>query len=76
MASRRRSIWMEGVWNTVKAGSTVPLKFTMFDGTTEITDTAKVKSFTTAGVTCPGDGAHTDEIETVTTSPAGRDAGG
>ncbi|WP_410554576.1 PxKF domain-containing protein [Arthrobacter globiformis] len=62
---------MQGVWNTVKAGSTVPLKFTMFDDTTEITDTAKVKSFSTAGVSCPGGGAQTDEIETVTTSPAG-----
>jgi hypothetical protein len=62
---------MDGVWNTAKAGSTIPLKFTMFDGDTEITDTAKVKGFTTAAVTCPGAGAPTDEIETVTTSPVG-----
>ena len=31
---------MNGVWNTVKGGSTVPLKFEVFAGTTELTDTS------------------------------------
>ncbi len=33
---------MGGVWNTVKNGSTVPLKWEMFAGTTEITDPSTV----------------------------------
>ena len=31
---------MNGVYNTVKGGSTVPFKFELFEGTTELTDTA------------------------------------
>ena len=31
---------MGGVYNTVKGGSTVPFKFEIFEGTTELTDTA------------------------------------
>lgn len=58
---------MNGVWNTVKGGSTVPLKFEVFAGTTEKTDTAVVKSFTTKAVTCPGSAAPVDEIELTTT---------
>ena len=34
---------MGGVLNTVKAGSTVPAKFEVFAGTTELTDTSNVK---------------------------------
>jgi hypothetical protein len=56
-----------GLWNTVKGGSTVPLKFEVFAGPTELTSTSVVKSFTTKSVTCPGAGAPTDEIEFVTT---------
>jgi hypothetical protein len=33
---------MNGVYNTVKGGSTVPIKFELFKGTTELTDTSKV----------------------------------
>jgi hypothetical protein len=33
---------MGGVWNTVKGGSTVPLKFEVFAGSTELTDTSIV----------------------------------
>jgi hypothetical protein len=43
---------MNGVWNTVKNGSTVPLKWEMFAGSTELTDVALVKSVTTALVAC------------------------
>jgi hypothetical protein len=57
---------MGGVLNTVKAGSTVPLKFEMFRGATEIADTAAVKSFTTAKTDCAAT-APTDDIEVVTT---------
>ncbi|WP_251041885.1 PxKF domain-containing protein [Arthrobacter sp. ISL-30] len=62
---------MAGAWNTVKGGSTVPFRFELFDGATELTDLSKVKSFSTASVACPGPGAVTDEIETVTTDVTG-----
>jgi len=57
---------MGGVWNTVKGGSTVPLKFEVFAGT-ELSNTSAVKSFTAATVTCPGSSAAIDPIELVTT---------
>jgi hypothetical protein len=56
-----------GVWNTVKGGSSVPLKFEAFSGTTELTTTTSVKSFTQRTVTCPSASAAADEIEIVTT---------
>jgi len=43
---------MNGVLNTVKNGSTVPLKFEIFAGPTELTSTADVKSLTATQVTC------------------------
>lgn len=46
---------MGGVHNTVKGGSTVPLKFELFAGPTELTDVASVRSFTTQRITCSGD---------------------
>jgi len=58
---------MSGVWNTVKGGSTVPLKFEIFAGSTEKTDTSAVKSFTQRTVTCPNTSATVDEIELTTT---------
>ena len=58
---------MSGVWNTVKGGSTVPLKFEIFAGSTEKTDTSAVTSFTQQQVTCPGGTAVTDAIEITTT---------
>jgi hypothetical protein len=58
---------MNGVWNTVKGGSTVPLKLEIFSGSTELTDTSSIKSFTQKSVACPGVSAATDEIEIVTT---------
>ncbi|MFC0678392.1 PxKF domain-containing protein [Lysobacter korlensis] len=56
---------MGGVVNTVKGGSTVPLKFEVF-GATEFTSTAVVKSFTQKQFTCSS-GAVVDEIEVVST---------
>ena len=54
-----------GVWNTVKGGSTVPLKFEAFAGS-ELTSTSAVKSFTQKQVTCSS-GAGSDDIEITTT---------
>ncbi|GAA1991934.1 collagen-like exosporium glycoprotein BclA3 [Terrabacter lapilli] len=57
---------MGTVVNTVKAGSTVPLKFRMYSGPTEITDTAAVKSFRVASMPC-GVTAPTDDVEITST---------
>ena len=58
---------MGGVWNTVKNGSSVPLKFKVFAGSTELTDTSAVAGFTVKGVACPSATAATDDIELTTT---------
>lgn len=57
---------MNGVYNLVKNGSTVPFKFEIFAGPTELTDIAYIKSFTYAQTTCDAN-AITDEIETIAT---------
>ena len=57
---------MGGVVNTVKGGSTVPLKFELFAGATEKTTVDSVKSFTTTKVNCVS-GSTADEIEIVST---------
>ena len=45
---------MGGVWNTVKNGSTVPLKFEVFAGPTEFTSTTTVgAAFAVKGIACP-----------------------
>lgn len=54
------------VVNTVKAGSTVPLKFEVFAGPSELTDTTDVKSLTYVKVTM-SNSTMTDEIELVAT---------
>jgi hypothetical protein len=54
------------VWNTIKGGSTVPLKFEVIAGS-ELTDVAVVDNFTVKGVACPITGVTTDDIELVTT---------
>ncbi len=56
---------MGSVVNTVKAGSTVPLKFEVFAGSTKLTSTSTVKSFAVKGITCNGGTA--DDVELVTT---------
>ena len=58
---------MNGVWNTVKNGSTVPLKFNIFAGTTELTDNASVQSLTATPVICGDASAPVDEIEALAT---------
>jgi len=57
---------MNGIYNTVKNGSTVPLKFEIFAGNTELTDIANIKSLTYAQTACDAT-ATTDEIETIAT---------
>ena len=56
---------MNGVYNTVKGGSTVPLKFELFAGS-ELTDTSAIKSLQSQKITCSGT-ALEDAIEAVAT---------
>lgn len=59
---------MNGVINTVKAGSTVPLKFQIFSGSTELTNVSAVKSFTTKTISCSSvTTALTDDVEVTST---------
>ena len=55
---------MSGVFNSVKGGSTVPLKFEVFVGSTELTDVATVQSFTQKVIACNA-GAPEDAIEEI-----------
>jgi hypothetical protein len=57
---------MGGVLNTIKGGSTVPLKFEVFRGTEELTATSAIKSFTQTKIACDGS-TPTDEIEVTST---------
>jgi hypothetical protein len=43
---------MNGVYNVVRSGSLVPLKFEVFAGKTELRDTSAVKSLTQVLVAC------------------------
>jgi hypothetical protein len=58
---------MGGTINTVKGGSTVPLKFELFAGPTELTDTAAIASFKTTKVSCTTGSGLEDAIEVTTT---------
>jgi hypothetical protein len=58
---------MGGVINTVKGGSTVPLKFEIFAGSTELTATSAIASFKTASISCGTLSQITDDIEVTTT---------
>jgi hypothetical protein len=57
---------MGDVLNTVKNGSTVPLKFEVFAGSTELTATSSVKNFSATIVACDA-AAGTDEVEVTST---------
>ncbi len=57
---------MGGVLNTVKNGATVPLKFEVFEGATELTDTSVVQSLTVTQVACTT-GLPSDAIEITAT---------
>jgi hypothetical protein len=55
------------VWNTVKGGSTVPLKFEVFNSLGELTDISVVDTFTATPVKCPNGTLTTDAIEILST---------
>jgi len=55
------------VWNTVKNGSTVPLKFEVFNSAGELTDIAVVDKFTVTPVVCSNGNFVSDAIEFTTT---------
>jgi hypothetical protein len=55
------------VVNIAKAGSTIPLKFEVFAGATELTNTSVVTGIAAATTTCGGGGTATDAIEVVAT---------
>lgn len=57
---------MNGVYNVVKNGSTVPLKFEIFTGSTELTNTTYVKSLNYGQIECSAL-APNDAIETIAT---------
>ena len=57
---------MGGIWNTVKNGSTVPLKFAVFAGSTELTNTSVIVQPLTA-TQSPCSGGPTDDIEILAT---------
>jgi hypothetical protein len=56
---------MNGVVNTVKGGSTVPLKFEVFTGPTELTNVSAVSSLAAIETTCTE--APVDEVEMTAT---------
>ena len=58
---------MGGVVNTVKAGATVPLKFEVFKGTTELTDMASIKTLSAKIINCSTLATLIDDIELTTT---------
>ena len=61
---------MGNILNTVKNGSTVPLKFEISAGSTELTDTANVKSISATQYTCTV-GVPEDAIETLASTTGG-----
>jgi hypothetical protein len=56
---------MAGVWNVLKGGSTVPLKFEVFAGSTKLTDTSIVAPLRAIEVSCTG--GQSDDVEVVAT---------
>ena len=59
---------MNNTVNTVKNGSTVPVKFELFKGTTELTSTSAVTSIKATPITCGSlSGVPEDAIETTAT---------
>ena len=57
---------MDGTLNIVKGGFTVPLKFEILAGNTELTETSAVKGFSAVPVSCSPSSV-TDDIEFTTT---------
>ena len=59
---------MNGVYNSAKGGSIIPVKFEIFAGSTELTDVAAVKSLTYAQTDC---GANTISAESAAEAAGG-----
>ncbi|MGE5374821.1 MAG: PxKF domain-containing protein, partial [Bacteroidota bacterium] len=57
---------MNGVYNVTKNGTTVPFKFEIFAGTTELTDVELIKSITYVQTACNAN-APTDQSEVTST---------
>lgn len=57
----------DDVINTVKGGSTVPLKFEVFAGSTELTTTSAVTGFAVTPISCPGSDVLSDPVLTTVT---------
>jgi hypothetical protein len=62
-----RPVVMGGVWNTVRGGSTVPLKFNIFVGETELTDTSYIESIKAQKVSCEANIGEESAVTAVTT---------
>jgi hypothetical protein len=58
---------MGNVWNTVKKGSTVPLKWRIFAGTTELKDISYIRSVMSISVACTAFGTE-DAVEEIVTT--------
>ena len=56
---------MGGIWNTLKNGATVPLKFEVFSGSTEQIDPASIKPLKATETLCTG--GQIDDIELLAT---------
>lgn len=61
-----RPVDMNGVYNLVKGGSTVPLKFEIFAGLHELSDVSLIRNLTYAQISCDAN-AIIDEIEITAT---------
>jgi hypothetical protein len=59
------------VWNIVKGGQTVPLKFNVYAGTIEQTSLLAINSFTQTKLNNCSTGAGTDELETILLTTGG-----
>ncbi len=58
---------MDKVTNTVKGGSTVPMKFEVFVGTTELTSTSSISSIKTQSISCASMSSSEDLVDALAT---------
>jgi hypothetical protein len=61
------SVSSSTLWNTIKGGQTVPLKFNVFAGTIEQTSTSAISSFTAVKVSCVASNVTEDPVDFTTT---------
>jgi hypothetical protein len=70
LAGFNQPVDMNGIYNIVKGGSTVPFKFEISAGSIELTSPGSMKSFAYVQISCD-ENALTDQIETVVTGGSG-----